>query len=107
MIHQQLDEFQHALLNLARAELPNARFHDDHAQRFDLNGETYTTEWPLADDKGWRFFRLADGHLADSLIAQAKARDLDQGTSRQFDYGACSDNLGDVEAQISAGRPAF
>jgi hypothetical protein len=102
VIHQQLDEFQRALLNLARAELPDARFHDDHAQRFDHEGETYTTEWPLADDKGWRFFRLADDHLADSLIAQAKARDLDQ-AAVTFDYGAYTGNLGDVEAQIGAG----
>ena len=102
VIHQQLDEFQRALLNLARAELPNARFHDDHAQRFDHDGETYTTEWPLADDRGWRFFRLADGHLADNLIAQAKGRDLDQATVT-FDYGGYTGNLGDVEAQIGAG----
>ena len=102
VIHQQLDEFQRTLLNLARAELPNARFHDDHAQRFDHDGETYTTEWPLADDRGWRFFRLADGHLADNLIAQAKGRDLDQATVT-FDYGGYTGNLGDVEAQIGAG----
>src|SRR5690606_32600344 len=30
-----LDEFRRALLNLARAELPEARFHDDHVERFD------------------------------------------------------------------------
>jgi superfamily II DNA or RNA helicase len=102
VIHQQLDEFQRALLIVARAELPNARFHDDHAQRFDHNGDTYTTEWPVADDKGWRFFRLADGLLADSLIAQAKTRNLEP-AAVTFTYGAYTGNLGDVEAQIGTG----
>jgi superfamily II DNA or RNA helicase len=96
-IHQQLGEFQRALLNLARAELPDARFHDDHVQRFDYGGLTYTTEWPVADDRGWRFFRLADGQLADALVAQAKARDLGVSAVR-FDYGAYTGNLGDVAA---------
>ena len=49
-----------ALLRLARAELPQAHFHTDHAERFDLDGQTYTTEWPMADDRGWAFFRLGE-----------------------------------------------
>ena len=42
--------------------------------RFDYRGETYTTEWPLADEKGWKFFRLFEGTLAKSLVATAKER---------------------------------
>jgi superfamily II DNA/RNA helicase len=94
-ITQSLDDFKRALLNLARAELPDAEFHADHAERFDYDGATFTTEWPLADDRGWTFFRLADGRLADELVDRAKARPLDVAEVR-FDYGAYDGNLGDV-----------
>jgi hypothetical protein len=90
-----IGDFKRALLGLARAELPDARFHDDHAQRFDYGGETWSTEWPEADERGWRFFRLADGGLADQLIAQAKDRPLDP-ASLEFDYAAYPGNLSDV-----------
>lgn len=100
-LHRSLDEFKRALLLLARAELPDARFHQDHAERFDWRGATYTTEWPLADDRGWNFFRLADGRLADQLVAQAKARDLNA-AAVTFDYGAYDGNLGDVAERIGA-----
>ena len=98
-LHRSLDEFKRALLLLARAELPDASFHDDHAQRFDWRGDTYTTEWPLADDRGWNFFRLADGRLADQLVAQAKARDL-SAASVTFNYGDYDGNLGDVAERV-------
>lgn len=90
-----IGDFKRALLNLARAELPEALFHPDHAQRFDHTGETWSTEWPEADERGWRFFRVADGGLADALIAQAKARDLEP-AALEFDYAAYDGNLGDV-----------
>jgi superfamily II DNA or RNA helicase len=100
-LHRSLDEFKRALLLLARAELPDAHFHDDHAERFDWQGGTYTTEWPLADDRGWNFFRLADGRLADQLVVQAMARTLSL-ASVTFDYGAYDGNLGDISARIGA-----
>lgn len=90
-----IGDFKRALLGLARAELPDARFHEDHAQRFDYDGETWSTEWPEADERGWRFFRLADGGLADRIIAQAKDRSLAP-ASLEFDYGAYDGNLADV-----------
>jgi superfamily II DNA or RNA helicase len=98
-LHRSLDEFKRALLLLARAELPDASFHNDNAQRFDWRGDTYTTEWPLADDRGWNFFRLADGRLADQLVVQAKARDLSP-ASVTFDYAAYDGNLGDVAERV-------
>lgn len=98
-LHRSLDEFKRALLLLARAELPDARFHDDHAERFDWEGGTYTTEWPLADDRGWNFFRLADGRLADQLVMRAMARNLSS-ASVTFDYRAYDGNLGDIAARI-------
>lgn len=90
-----IGDFKRALLGLARAELPEARFHEDHAQRFDYAGETWSTEWPEADERGWRFFRLADGGLADQLIAQAKERPL-PAASLSFDYVSYPGNLADV-----------
>ena len=90
-----LGDFKRALLGLARAELPEARFHSDHAQRFDYEGQTWSTEWPEADQRGWRFFRLADNGLADRLIAAATARNLPPATLH-FDYAAYQGNLADV-----------
>ncbi len=101
-ITQSLGEFKRTLLNLARAELPDARFHPDHVERFDYEGRTYTTEWPLADDRGWNFFRLADGRLADELVERAKARDL-TAADVVFDYDAYDGNLGDVAALRGSG----
>ncbi len=94
-VNAALGEFKRALLNLVRAELPDARFHTDHAERFDHAGDTYSTEWPEADERGWRFFRLADEGLADQLVAQAKAHDLPPATLH-FDYAAYDGNLSDV-----------
>lgn len=94
-VHSAIGDFKRALLGVARAELPEARFHDDHAQRFDHDGETWSTEWPEADERGWRFFRLGDDGLADRLVQQAKARDLPP-AALNFDYGSYRGNLADV-----------
>lgn len=94
-VHAALGDFRRALLTLARAELPEARFHADHAERFDYQGNTWSTEWPEAEDNGWRFFRLGDGGLADNLVAQAKARSTPM-AALEFDYSAYAGNLGDV-----------
>ncbi len=82
-----LDAFEHRLLTLARAELPGAEFHDGSRQRFDYDGKTYTTEWPLADEKGWVFFRIGDGTLAREIVVRAKDRDLPP-AALTFDYKA-------------------
>ncbi len=90
-----IGDFKRALLGLVRAELPDARFHSDHAQRFDYAGETWSTEWPEADERGWRFFRIADGGLADKLITQAKYRSVGN-VMLEFEYAAYPGNLSDV-----------
>lgn len=94
-VSSSLDEFKRTLLTLARAELPEARFHPDHVERFDYDGETYSTEWPEADERGWKFFRLADEGLADQIIVRAIHRDLDA-AEVAFDYDAYDGKLADV-----------
>ncbi len=95
-IHQQLGDFKAALLRLARAELPDAQFHADHAERFDHDGATYTTEWPVSEERGWRFYRLGDGELATKLADRAMDRDLASATLA-FDLDAYPGKLADVE----------
>ena len=96
VLHQQLGDFKAALLRLARAELPGAQFHADHAERFDHDGATYTTEWPVSEEKGWRFYRLGDGELATKLANRAIDRELTPATLA-FDLEAYPGKLADVE----------
>ena len=97
-IVQRLSEFERQLLYVARAELPDARFHPDNERRFDYRGETYTNEWPLADQKGWKFFRLQEGTLATDLVASAKERRFDALSCLRFDIAAYpGGRLADVE----------
>ena len=97
-IDRRLSDFDRQLLYIARAELPDARFHTDDERRFDYRGETYTTEWPLADEKGWKFFRLQEGTLATDLVAKAKERRFDAPSCLRFDLAAYpGGKLADVE----------
>ena len=82
-----LSAFEQRLLTVARAELPDARFHAPTGPRFDYDGRTWTTEWPLADEKGWQFFRLAEGTLAERIVNEARARNAET-TTMTFDYAA-------------------
>lgn len=82
-----LNAFEQRLLTVARAELPDARFHAATGPRFDYDGRTWTTEWPLADERGWQFFRLAEDTLAEKIVAAARVRKLQPATIA-FDYGA-------------------
>lgn len=95
-VNSAIGDFKRALLCLAQAELPEARFHEDHAQRFDFDGATWSTEWPEADERGWRFFRLGDEGLADQLVEQAHSRELPP-AALSFNYSAYDGNMADVE----------
>jgi superfamily II DNA or RNA helicase len=88
-----LEDFEERLIAIARAELPTATFseHTDGSPCFVHDGQTWTTGWPLADDMGWKFFRLADGNLAQTLVDQAKNRLLPVNTLT-FSY---ADHVGD------------
>ena len=69
-----LNEFTRKLIITARAELPGADFGGESLARFNYDGKTYTTEWPVADDNDWQFFRVSDG-LGENIIEQARNRD--------------------------------
>jgi ERCC4-related helicase len=96
-IRRHLSEFERHLLLIARAELPDARFHVDDERRFDYEGHTYTTEWPIADERGWQFFRLIEGTLAPLVIARTKARSFTGAGHLRFDLAAYPGRLADVE----------
>jgi excisionase family DNA binding protein len=99
-IDRRKSELERQLLCVARAELPDARFHADDDRRFDYRGETYTTEWPMADEKGWKFFRLMEDTLATSLIMSAKGRHFDAASCLHFNlaaYPGDGGRLADVE----------
>jgi excisionase family DNA binding protein len=97
-IKNQLSDFEKQLLFVAKAELPEVRFHANDERRFDYRGETYTTEWPVADEKGWKFFRLMEGTLATEVVNKAKARTFDAPSCLRFDLSAYrGGRLTDVE----------
>lgn len=80
-----LNEFTRRLMITARAELPEADFPHDALGRFDHEGRTYTTQWPVADDNDWQFFRVSDG-LGERIIEQAKTRDHTAQTAEMTFY---------------------
>lgn len=94
-IENLMSDFERRLVVLAKAELPDAEFHDDGTPRFDFGGQTWTPEWPLADERGWQFFRLTDGNLGQALVMQAKGRSLPLSVLRfdldAYDGGRLSD----------------
>ncbi len=97
-IKSRLSDFDKQLLYVAKAELPEVRFHASDERRFDYRGDTYTTEWPLADEKGWKFFRLMEGTLATEVVNRAKARQFDAPSCLRFDLSAYrGGRLADVE----------
>lgn len=68
-VHQ-LNDYQQMLLQLARAELPQAVFHQ---QRFRLEQQWYDVRWQEAEASDAQFFRPHEG-LGAKLIQQAKQR---------------------------------
>lgn len=96
-IRRYLSDFDRYLLLIAKAELPNANFHSDDERRFDYEGKTYTTEWPVADERGWQFFRMIEGTLAPVVIAGAKTREFSSAGHLRFDLSGYPGRLADVE----------
>lgn len=79
-----IGDYTQRLLLTVRAELPGASFPEPTAPRFDYQGHTYTTIWPVADEQGWEFFRLADDNLAQDMVSAAQARSHQADTSHLF-----------------------
>lgn len=101
-IDRVMSEFEERLITIARAELPDAKFskHTDGSPVFTVDGETWTTGWPLADEQNWKFFRLADGNLASTLVESAKRRTLPL-ARLTFDYSAYQNGvLANVQRHI-------
>ena len=97
-IKRNMSDFERHLLVVARAELPEAKFHSNDDRRFDYKGDTYTTEWPSADEKGWKFFRLFEGTLAPTVVTAAKDRRFETSDHLKFDLSAYTGGrLADVE----------
>ena len=95
---QRKTQFQHDLLRVAKGELPGIALHGDNDSRFDHGGETYTVEWPLAEQEGWHFFRPAEDTLGGQVIASAKARNYPVPVGLTFDLAAHAGRLADVES---------
>lgn len=72
-IADSIPDFKRRLLIAAKAELPGAVFPDPGSQIFDYQGKTYTTEWPVADEEDWQFFRVSDG-LGLRTVEAARSR---------------------------------
>jgi len=68
-----LPEYVQRLLIAAHAELDDAQFDHPGDEKFQYDGQTYTTKWPQADEEDWQFFRVNDG-LCAGMISGAKAR---------------------------------
>ena len=69
-----IPEFKQRLLMVAHGELPEAHFPEPGGERFEYDGNTYTTAWPVADENDWQFFRVNEG-LGEEIIDRVKARD--------------------------------
>ncbi|WP_027992447.1 SNF2-related protein [Sinorhizobium meliloti] len=102
-IERTMSDFERRLWLVARAELPEAIFRNDGLPSFDHQGKTWSTVWPEADQRGWQFFRLGDGTLADRLVQTALERDLSE-TKLSFSYKAYRDDgqprLSDLEPYV-------
>lgn len=81
-----LKDYEQVLLDLARAELPEATFNRNH---FHYQDSRYDLSWVLAEEHNAEFFRLqsSEHYLAWDLVHRAKARNLKQ-AHLQFSYGA-------------------
>lgn len=92
-----LSKYDRYLLMLTKAELAEAKFIND--KRFIHREQTYSLEWPDADENGWHFYRVAEGTLAYDVVGQAKRRNVES-AELTFHY---EDYEGD--GQLSALQP--
>lgn len=91
-----LKDYEQVLLDLAKAELPQADFQRNH---FNYEGKRYDLSWVLAQENNSEFFRLqaSEHYLAWDLVKQAKEREL-AFSHLQFNYS-------DLQGHYSALKP--
>lgn len=82
--HDFLQEYERVLLDLAKAELPEAQIETNH---FFYDNRRFDLSWPLAQQNDSEFFRLqaTEHFLAWDLVKRAKAHVLKQ-THLAFQY---------------------
>lgn len=94
---ERLSKYDRYLLMLTKSELAEANFSNN--RRFNYKEETYSLEWPEADENGWHFYRVAEGTLAYDVVGQAKRRKVESAHVR-FHYDGY-----DGDGQLSALQP--
>lgn len=87
--HDFLEAYERTLLDLAKAELPEAEIKRNH---FFLHGNRYDLSWPLAEENDSEFFRLqtTEHYLAWELVNQAMHRKLAM-ADIEFNYAKLED----------------
>ena len=93
-----LQEYEQVLLDLAKAELPSARFEDTH---FYHDNKRFDIRWHLAEQNDSEFFRLqaTEHFLAWDLVRKAKAREL-QPAKLAFSYSQLHGQYGALKPYI-------
>lgn len=90
---QKLGKYQHMMMRLAKAELPEAQFTKD---RFEYQGDWFDLNWPQADANDAQFFRPHEG-LGKALIEQAKNHELETAALLELDYLKLETQRADVK----------
>jgi superfamily II DNA or RNA helicase len=93
-----LQDYERVLLDLAKAELPEAVFVDNH---FQYKGKRFDIRWSLAEQNDSEFFRLQamEHYLAWELVKKAKARQLEP-THLTFSYNQLEGRYGALQPYI-------
>ncbi|WP_375752888.1 SNF2-related protein [Vibrio sp. HN007] len=93
-----LQEYERVLLDLAKAELPQATFNTNH---FVYDGKRYDLSWSLATQNDSEFFRLqaTEHYLAWELVQRAKEHELSP-VHLTFSYDQLVGNYSALQALI-------
>ncbi|WP_299874232.1 SNF2-related protein [uncultured Cocleimonas sp.] len=93
---QKIGEYQHMMMRLAKAELPDARFIKD---RFLYQDTWYDLNWPQAEANDAQFFRPHEG-LGKKILAQAKAHNTSTTVQLDLNYSLLESQRADVRNYI-------
>ena len=93
---QKIGEYQHMMMRLAKAELPDAEFDKDQFYYKDI---CYDLNWSQAEANDAQFFRPNEG-LGKQVLTQAKTRKIAPTTQLIFDYSQLETQRSDVRQHI-------